>query len=117
MAVTFTRLVCVIALALLLPLQGLAAATTGMCLALGHHAGAAEHSHDGNAAEPHIHDEAPSSTAAHCGPCVACCAAAAISISVAIAPGEGRTGDVNAPAPPSFSGIPPKTLDRPPLVL
>ena len=106
----------VLAIALLVPLQGLATVTAGMCMALGHHEAPAmaDHAHDGHG-EGHSHD-APADPS-HCAPCVACCAAAAISSAVAPTPG-------NAPAAPVLVSplaltleSPPGSLFRPPLAL
>jgi hypothetical protein len=110
------RLLLAFALALAVPLQGLAATSAGLCMALGHHDAGVTHSHDADAGAGHHHNgDEPS--AAHCPPCVACCAAAAISSSGVIVTAEEHADGVIAAGPPSFSGIQPDTLDRPPLAL
>src|SRR5258707_220767 len=88
------RILIAATLALAVPIQGAAAATAGLCMALAHHdAGAAashdhatdhgaQHAHgdDSGANHQHSHSGSDNSAAgAHCAPCVACCAAAAIS--------------------------------------
>jgi len=65
MPLRFGRWLVVIALALGVPLQGFAAVTAGLCMALEHH----------DARHVAAHDPGH----AHCAPCVACCVAAAIS--------------------------------------
>jgi hypothetical protein len=117
-------------LAFTVPVQGMASVAAGQCMAFGHHQdGAAQESHDHDAADGddrgvHSHDggaiqqsDAGGKTS-HCGPCAACCASAA-SIS-------GPIG-VSLPSSPSnasylFSQFPPlgfqpDGLDRPPLAL
>jgi hypothetical protein len=118
----FLRLLLAFALALAIPLQGFAAVSAGICMTLGHHDSPAAHSHDGPAdgehQHQHSHDDAPSpNSAAHCAPCVACCAAAAISSSAPVVIPDERADPVNVSLPPAFSGIQPETLDRPPLAL
>lgn len=125
------RLLAVLAISLIVPIQGMASVTSGQCMSLGHHepgtaAGAhahgepapvdeghESHSHaDGDAAKQH--GETKNS---HCGPCTACCASASIA---------GPLPQNNMPAPASatysFSqfpplGVQPSELDRPPLAL
>ena len=113
------RLLLALSLALAVPVQGLAATTAGLCMALGHHDSIVTHSHDGNAAgdHQHTHDESgqPSGAHAYCAPCVACCAAAAISSPAPVVAADQRTDQAVAEAPPFFSGIQPDTLERPPL--
>src|SRR5712691_871034 len=125
-----SRILVALALALAVPIQGMAAATAGLCMALGHHdAGvAASHDHATGAGAHHAHgddsgadrghevsDNSPGG--AHCPPCVACCAAAAISSFRGIFIPEPPTASVIAAPGLSFSGIPPERLDRPPLAL
>jgi len=118
----FSRILIALALAIAVPAQGAAAATAGMCMALGHHdAGmAASHDHATDHGRRHTHghevsDNSPSG--AHCPPCVACCAAAAISSFAQIYIPEPPTASVIAAPELSFSGIQSERLDRPPLAL
>jgi hypothetical protein len=118
MSLEFFRLLVAFALALAVPLQGFTAATAGICMATGHH-DAASHTHSGDAGAGHQHGhDAGQSQAgtAHCPPCVACCAAAVISSSVPIVIPDQRSDRSIAAAAPSFAGVQPDTLDRPPLV-
>ena len=84
MPVKYFRLLVAFALALAIPLQGAAAVTAGICMAIGHHdaAGApAPHDHgaeDGHHADHSMPGDDGGSDSAHCAPCVACCAAASI---------------------------------------
>jgi hypothetical protein len=113
------RVLVSLALFVAVPVQGIAAVAGGLCMAsAGQGTGAASHAHGGDAGESgHQHEPEAGSTASHalCGPCVACCASAAI------------IGDAAIPvpfaiesAPLVFSQPPPATLrrdrlDRPPL--
>jgi len=130
MPIRLSRILIALALALAVPIQGAAAAAAGLCMALGHHdAGmAASHDHatDPGARQAHgddlgadhgheIPDNAPGG--AHCPPCVACCAAAAISSFPGVFIPEPLTASVIAAPELSFSGIQPERLDRPPLAL
>jgi hypothetical protein len=114
----------------LIPLQGLAAATSGLCMALGHHEPAESeavshdtmHAHGSGVAAEHHHghgaqppDEAPEQ--AHCPPCVACCAASAISSSSGISIPASAAVAAVAKSEHAFSGVAPESLDRPPLAL
>jgi hypothetical protein len=125
-----SRILIALALALAVPIQGAVAATAGLCMALGHHdAGtAASHDHATDHGARHAHgdesgaghghevsDNSPSG--AHCPPCVACCAAAAISSFPQIFIPESPTASVIAAPGLSFSGVQPERLDRPPLAL
>lgn len=127
-----SRILIALTLALAVPLQGVAAATAGLCMALGHHdAGfAASHDHatdhgaqhaqgdDSVADHKHGHEILENSPAgAHCPPCVACCAAGAISSFPHIFIPELPADSVIAAPELSFSGIQPERLDRPPLAL
>jgi hypothetical protein len=106
------RILIALSVALLVPLQGLAAAQGDLCVGIGHHGhdagGGAKHDHGGN-------DDGKA--AAHCTPCVACCAAAAIAPAVTLLTPDQRAGAQVGASPPLLSGIQPETLDRPPLVL
>jgi hypothetical protein len=114
-----------LAIALAVPIQGLAAVTAGLCVAMGHHeAGtsathdhAAHHAHPEDASVAHAQSDGDTSSDAHCAPCVACCAAAAISASVQVFLPEPPAAAVLAPLPVSPSGFVPDKLDRPPLPL
>lgn len=118
---TLTRLLTVALLALVVPLQGMAAITAGQCMALGHHdmgqldqAHGDDHHPDG---DRHHGSDGKGATDAHCPPCVSCCAAAAITSSsrVLVLEGAGFAA-ISVPAP-LFSGVTPERLDRPPLPL
>jgi len=127
-----SRFLIALTLAFAVPVQGMAAVSAGLCMALGHHDAGAAASHDhatdhgahhahGNGSGPthkHAH-EVPNNSAdgAHCPPCVACCAVAAISPFAGIFIPEPPTASVIAAPEPSFSGIQPERLDRPPLAL
>ena len=119
------RIVVVLFLALMVPLQGVAAVVSGQCMTLGHHQDAGEghdgHAHDGDDGhDGHDHGAAghdDDSKTSHCGPCTACCASASIA------------GPDKLPLPALFSSpkytfsqsSPPSVLldgfDRPPLAL
>jgi|SRR5688572_20932445 hypothetical protein len=106
------RMLVALALALAVPLQGFAAASAGLCMVLGHHqTEAPAHTHE-DGATPEHHPAAE-----HCAPCVACCAAAAIASSAPLVLADERADHVSVAALASFTGIPPGTLDRPPLAL
>src|SRR5882672_699336 len=127
-----SRILIALALALVIPIQGAAAATAGLCMALGHHDSGiavphdhatdlgARHAHGDDSGADHKHDHDisdNSSSGAHCPPCVACCAAAAISLFPQIFIPEPPTASVIAAPELAFSGIHPERLDRPPLAL
>jgi hypothetical protein len=123
------------AIALAVPIQGMAAVTAGQCMALGHHQGAGAHDsesraqdgHDGHdhAAHSHSHSEAGSkadgdesgANGAHCGPCTACCASASIAgpAALSIVSSPSNAPYVFLQFPPL--GVQPDGLDRPPLAL
>jgi hypothetical protein len=104
------RLVLLLLATLTVPVQGIAAVSSGICMALGHHSGGAP---------AHHHDDGKGTDKkdTHCPPCVSCCAAAAIaSFHRTFSPERpGSWVAIALPAP--FSGVPPDTLDRPPLAL
>lgn len=106
----FVRLLLALVIALALPVQGVASMSAGLCMELGHH--------DGAAASSHAHDEGTvSASDTHCGPCVACCAAASISSGTKTFAGIPAAANVAAPdltAPPDFLA---DRLSRPPLAL
>lgn len=134
------RWVLFLAVALAVPVQGVAAVAAGQCMAFGHHDGGMAAAHDapnnGHEGGPghqghgdgdaygspgHESHQAPQqddgASADHCAPCVACCAAAAISPSFQpLDPHSGTEFLVEATGTP-FSGIAPESLDRPPLAL
>ena len=126
------RLLVVLALALTVPIQGVAAVSAGLCMALGHHGGStqgadhhhadgADHHHADGAAHQHgessgTSDKQPDKQT-HCPPCVSCCASAAI-VSYSPFVVDRRAASSVAAAPSvAFSGVAPETLDRPPLAL
>jgi len=124
---TLPRLFVVLAIALAVPVQGVAAVSAGVCMDLGHGAGTTPehdhgtsgHAHDSDAAAHH-EDGAGNDGAshnAHCPPCVSCCAAAAIASFPAVFLPEQAAASVPAALPASFSGVLPERLDRPPLAL
>lgn len=123
----YTRLLLAWLVMLAVPVQGFAAISAGTCMALGHHEVLAEAVHGPDAAHGshadaatggHVHD-APDGDAAdaHCGPCVACCAAAAIPIASSLFSPIVSLGAVEAfiaAPPPEFLS---ELLHRPPLTL
>ena len=115
------RILITLALALTVPIQGAAAATAGLCMVLGHHETAVAGSHNHAAGADHHPDHHTGSDksagSAHCPPCVACCATAAISPLAWIFVPEPPTVSVIAASEPLFPGIQPDKLDRPPLAL
>lgn len=119
MLLRLTRLLTAFALALTIPLQGLAAATAGVCMAMGHHQtdmSAAAHDHGAD----HRQDEDGSdhsSDGAHCAPCVACCAAAHIAPAAHVYLPEISPAAAIAASPSLPAGFLPEKLDRPPLSL
>jgi hypothetical protein len=121
-----------LAMALVVPLQGMAAASAGICMSLGHHdTTAADHAHGEQAGQHDAHDHAMHShsdgeqasagdaagDASHCGPCMACCASASIAgpLALAIASSQPHLHDVFSQYPPL--GVEPAGLYRPPLAL
>lgn len=126
MRLKLARTLLAFAMALLVPLQGMAGVNAGLCMDLGGHheapAAAHEHgsAHDHGTADHHDHSSAGNENTAgtaHCPPCLDCCAAAAISSFSEFFIPEAAASSVVAQIPPSFSGIQPETLDRPPLAL
>lgn len=118
------RLLLLFLIALAIPVQGFAAVKSGICMTFGHHdASVSAAIHD--AAVTHDHgapaqadDADPGESSAHCGPCVACCGAAAsiapAMVSSADHPATGQIR-VHPDAGPGY-GLP-AALDRPPLAL
>jgi hypothetical protein len=130
MPLRLSRILIVLTLALAVPIQGVAAVTAGLCMALGHHGSGmvASHDHATDHSGPHANADdsnvdhgheisVNSSGNPHCPPCVACCAAAAISSFPQIFIPELPTASVFAAPMLAFSGIQPERLDRPPLAL
>jgi hypothetical protein len=119
MPIKFIRLFLAFALALAIPLQGVASVTAGVCMAIGHHDAAGtpdshDHGHGADHAAPQG-DEDPASS--HCAPCVACCAAASIAPAAQVfVPQESPPAAIAALPflPPGFL---PEKLDRPPLAV
>lgn len=119
-----------VALALVVPLQGMAVVAAGQCMAFGHHEAAGYDSHgqapNGHDHAAHSHADGTPGTAqtdegdgsgAHCGPCTACCASASITgpSGVSILPSPSKAAYVFWQFPPI--GVQPDGLDRPPLAL
>lgn len=127
MSIKLVRLLVALTLALAIPLQGLASVTAGMCMATGHHdAGApASHDHGGDAtshdhggdADHHSAPHDDGSDAAHCAPCVACCAAASIAPAAQVFLPEDPPAAAVAAVPYLHPAFLPEKLDRPPLAL
>jgi hypothetical protein len=124
MRLKLVRLLAVL-VALVVPIQGMAALSAGQCMDLGHHQAAmdhdgAPHSHDG---PPHSHDGAGGhdqggeGSNPHCGPCAACCASASIAgvAGVSVASTAATSQYVFSQFAPI--GVQPDGLDRPPLAL
>ena len=109
----FARFLLALALVLAIPVQGFAAATADLCM-LGHH-DASMHSHEGDTGTHPQHDHGSLPASAHCAPCVACCAAAAIAHSMPLVLADERADAVVVAGPPSFADVALGTLDRPPL--
>ena len=120
----FPRLLIVLVMTLVVPLQGAAAIGAAQCMALDHHDMAAGHDHDAGLAHGHgdgqAHDQGRQGTSggdAHCGPCVACCASATIASPVPVFAPLAPAGAVDAIAYLFQPGDLPDELDRPPLAL
>lgn len=120
------RLFIVFAAILAVPIQGAAAASAGLCMALGGsgHAAPAVHGHagdphidDGNAPAHHHEGGGKDSRDAHCPPCVSCCAAATIAPFPPVFIPDQPGGWIVASLSAAFSGVAPDQLDRPPLAL
>lgn len=124
------RLLIAFLLVLAIPAQGLAAASGGICMAMGHHGfmgdAPAAHDHD----DGHDHGAAHSSPdshkqeskdghagKAHCPPCASCCAAAVISPAVHLTLPEESPSQAFPGGQSSITGFLPDELDRPPLPL
>lgn len=118
-----SRLLISLLLALAIPVQAIAGIAAGICTTFGHHdhGSAALHDHAGDEdGAVHHHGDEPSDQTtgdAHCPPCAACCTTTAISSSVLTLLPDGHAAGEIAVRLPSFSGIQPDGLDRPPLAL
>lgn len=119
------RLLVALTVAVLVPLQGLAAMTAGVCMAMGHHDGApsaAEHDH-ATAHEHGAHEGAAEhgsdsgEPSAHCAPCVACCAAACIPSAMSVSFPHPLPLAALGALPAAPPGFVPDSFDRPPLAL
>jgi hypothetical protein len=111
------RLFFVAFLMLAVPLQGALAVSAGQCMALEHHDAPSGHdagAHDHGAAAGHDDGEAKGS---HCGPCVACCASAAIASSAPVVLQEFSAEHVVGVPQSRVPVSPPGRLFRPPLSL
>jgi hypothetical protein len=106
------RFVAALLIALALPIQGMAAVSAGVCMGAGGHD--VGHGHEATA---HEHDAADGeqSSAAHCPPCVSCCAAVFIAPSLQIAFSEAVSVAAIAAPQHWIAGVPPDNPDRPPL--
>jgi hypothetical protein len=128
MPIKILRLLVALVLALAIPLQGAASVTAGICMATGHHdagapashdhgADATSHDHGVDAADHHSAPHDDGSEAAHCAPCVACCAAASIAPAAQVFLPEDSPAAAIAALPYLHPGFLPEELDRPPLPL
>jgi len=124
---TLFRAFAVALLVLTVPVQGFAAASAGICMALGHHDGGNSH-HPGSGTDPMHHDHGVSvdlphgndrgshdPQASHCAPCVSCCTAAAIAPSPPTVLPDRAVSPLAPTALAFFYGVAPQRLDRPPL--
>jgi hypothetical protein len=113
------RIVAAVLLALIVPVQGIAAVAAGQCMEFGHHAGGTDDHEHGE----HSHGDDGPLNAEHgdknsrCGPCAACCASASIAgpagIAILSSPSNVKYFFSQLPPP----GVKPDSLDRPPLAL
>jgi hypothetical protein len=112
----FLRLLVLVVIGLAAPIQGVVAATAGLCAMQLHDAGHG-HDHDGDdgAAGAPAHDQGPSHQRGHCAPCVACCAAVAIASSIGPVFQSVPASAPEVLAMLTPAGIQPEALDRPPL--
>lgn len=115
------RFLLLLVIAFAVPVQGMAAVSSGICMAFGHHdaPGQAADHHHGDAAGAQADSDGGDAEqgGAHCGPCVACCGASSIATSSArvmpVLPGLA----VQPLYVEGVFGILPDSLDRPPLAL
>lgn len=119
------RLLAVV-MALVVPVQGMAALAAAQCMTMAHHqdAGAAGHAHehDGAQADEHAHDsgaldDEDTGKKPHCGPCTSCCTSATIAgqALLSISSARSDTDHVFSQFPPL--GVQPDGVYRPPLSL
>ena len=120
-------------LLIVVPVQGVAAVSAGICRALEHHgvvtAPAAERvaAHEGHTGHSgdgvsHEHDAAAAADGSpgpsgHCGDCAACGASAAVASIDQLATPDAPRDTVRVFTPDSPAGFLPDGLDRPPLTL
>lgn len=126
MPLKLVRLIAVL-VALVVPLQGMAALAASQCMALGHHDAAAmgqgvqdshaDHGHEGAAHEHDQESQPGDSSSPHCGPCTACCASATMSGPAPLAIVPEVFGAPYLFAAQHFVRLAPDELDRPPLSL
>jgi hypothetical protein len=120
--VKLVRILFIALVAIVVPVQGMAAVAAGQCMAFGHHDAGATHEHDAahesGDHSAHSHAEASDEDdGSHCGPCTACCASASIAAAndLAFLPSASMAPYVFWQFPPF--GDRPNALDRPPLAL
>jgi hypothetical protein len=116
-----------LAIALAVPIQGVAAITAGLCMAFGERHGAvtghdavdhSTHSHThADESDSQAHGDESSGNGSHCGPCTACCASASIAgpAKISIHASASNAPYVLAQFPPL--GVQSNGLYRPPLAL
>ena len=125
---SLSRLLIVLVLALMVPIQGIAAVGADLCMGLGHHGhgsaghehGSAGHGHGHDGPAPvHHHDEGKGTdkSSAHCPPCASCCATTAIASFPDVVIPDQPGYSVLAESVAFFAGAPLHRLDRPPLAL
>lgn len=107
------RFLLAVAIAIAVPVQGFAAVSAGLCMALGHHDSPVDTAGE---AHPDGHDHGATGHGP-CGPCMGCCASAAIAGTSGIALQLPRIPAPVAAAPLQPAGVAPDKLDRPPLAL
>lgn len=123
------RLLLVLAIALAVPVQGVAAVAAGLCMELGHHQNGQASAHDHSAGQAHDVHKSPSAggdskpagdksaDGSHCPPCVSCCAAAVIAPAAHISIPDSFPAAAITATQYSIAGVLPEKLDRPPLAL
>jgi len=126
MQLKFVRVIAVV-ISLVVPVQGMAAVTAGLCcMAFGHHedVSLAQEGHD-HAAHSHADEgvghasvaDSADGKGAHCGPCTACCASASIAGTLALPLLSAPSHSTYALSQSPPLGIQPSGLYRPPLAL
>lgn len=120
MPLKLARLVAVL-IALVVPLQGMAALAASQCMAFNHHDAPALHHHAAAGEDHGSHgdpEQKAEDKASHCAPCAACCASASLAAppvqTVGADAPHARIESLHATFAP---GLPPDELDRPPLPL